>query len=34
MCGIVGIFDLTGQREINRELLATMNESQFHRGPR
>ncbi len=33
MCGIVGIFDLTGQREINRELLATMNESQFHRGP-
>jgi len=33
MCGIVGIFDLTGQREINRELLGKMNESQFHRGP-
>ncbi|MCF7970304.1 MAG: amidotransferase 1, exosortase A system-associated [Methylococcaceae bacterium] len=33
MCGIVGIFDLTGTREINRELLHVMNESQFHRGP-
>jgi len=33
MCGIVGIFDLTGQREINRGLLDRMNESQFHRGP-
>lgn len=33
MCGIVGIFDLTEKREINRELLARMNESQFHRGP-
>ncbi len=33
MCGIVGIFDLKERREINRELLSTMNESQFHRGP-
>jgi len=33
MCGIVGIFDLSGKREINRELLHVMNESQFHRGP-
>jgi len=33
MCGIVGIFDLTEKREINRELLARMNESQYHRGP-
>lgn len=33
MCGIVGIFDLNGKREINRELLHVMNESQFHRGP-
>jgi asparagine synthase (glutamine-hydrolysing) len=33
MCGIVGIFDLTGQRTIDRELLSRMNESQHHRGP-
>lgn len=33
MCGIVGIFDLTEKREINRDLLSRMNESQFHRGP-
>ena len=33
MCGIVGIFDLTGQREIDAELLHRMNETQFHRGP-
>ncbi len=33
MCGIVGIFDLKEKREINRELLSNMNESQFHRGP-
>ncbi len=33
MCGIVGIFDLLEKREINRELLGKMNESQFHRGP-
>ncbi len=33
MCGIVGIFDATGEREIDRDLLGRMNESQFHRGP-
>lgn len=33
MCGIVGIFDLQAKREINRDLLSRMNESQFHRGP-
>ena len=33
MCGIVGIFDLKGKREINRDLLSRMNESQHHRGP-
>ena len=33
MCGIVGILDLKGKREINRDLLAEMNETQFHRGP-
>ena len=33
MCGIVGIFDTRGQREIDREALRRMNESQFHRGP-
>lgn len=33
MCGIVGIFDISGKREINRDLLHVMNESQFHRGP-
>src|SRR5436190_16959938 len=33
MCGIVGIFDTRGRREINRDLLARMNESQHHRGP-
>ena len=33
MCGITGIFDLKGKREINRELLSSMNETQFHRGP-
>jgi asparagine synthase (glutamine-hydrolysing) len=33
MCGIVGIYDLTAKREINRDLLSRMNESQFHRGP-
>lgn len=33
MCGIVGIFDISEKREINRDLLHTMNESQFHRGP-
>lgn len=33
MCGIVGIYDLTGERNISRELLSRMNETQFHRGP-
>jgi asparagine synthase (glutamine-hydrolysing) len=33
MCGIVGIFDTREQRGINRELLARMNQTQFHRGP-
>ena len=33
MCGIVGIFDIKEQREINRDLLSRMNESQHHRGP-
>ncbi|WP_275098462.1 XrtA/PEP-CTERM system amidotransferase [Sedimenticola hydrogenitrophicus] len=33
MCGIVGIFDLTGNREISRDLLTRMNETLHHRGP-
>ena len=33
MCGIVGIFDTRGTREIDRALLARMNETQHHRGP-
>lgn len=33
MCGIVGIFDTTGQREIADSLLSQMNQTQFHRGP-
>ena len=33
MCGIAGIFDIHKKREINRELLASMNEVQHHRGP-
>jgi asparagine synthase (glutamine-hydrolysing) len=33
MCGIVGIFDIHGKSDIDRELLSRMNESQFHRGP-
>jgi asparagine synthase (glutamine-hydrolysing) len=33
MCGIVGIFDLAGRREIDRALLDRMNETQHHRGP-
>lgn len=33
MCGIVGIFDIQGQSDIDRGLLSRMNESQFHRGP-
>jgi asparagine synthase (glutamine-hydrolysing) len=33
MCGIAGMFDLGGQREFDRDLLLTMNLSQYHRGP-
>jgi asparagine synthase (glutamine-hydrolysing) len=33
MCGIAGIFDTRGQRDIDRDLLGRMNQSQFHRGP-
>ncbi len=33
MCGIAGIFDLTGEREFERSLLERMNQVQFHRGP-
>ncbi len=33
MCGIVGIFDLNGKREIDLTLLTRMNQSQLHRGP-
>ncbi len=33
MCGITGIFDTRSRREMNRDLLHRMNESQHHRGP-
>ena len=33
MCGIAGIFDTRGRRDIARDLVARMNESQHHRGP-
>jgi asparagine synthase (glutamine-hydrolysing) len=33
MCGITGIFDPRGGSEIERDLLARMNDAQFHRGP-
>src|SRR5204862_2619292 len=33
MCGITGIFDTTGRRDIDRDVLVRMNESQHHRGP-
>jgi asparagine synthase (glutamine-hydrolysing) len=33
MCGIVGIFDTRGSREIDPALLKRMNETQHHRGP-
>ncbi|WP_300452741.1 XrtA/PEP-CTERM system amidotransferase [Accumulibacter sp.] len=33
MCGITGIFDTRGRREIDRAALTRMNESQYHRGP-
>src|SRR5262245_22296270 len=33
MCGIVGILDTRGRREIPRALVERMNETQHHRGP-
>ena len=33
MCGIVGIFDTIGLRDIDPNLLGRMNDSQAHRGP-
>ncbi len=33
MCGIVGVFDVRGKREISRGLVERMNETQHHRGP-
>ncbi|MDR7377291.1 asparagine synthase (glutamine-hydrolyzing) [Rhodoferax ferrireducens] len=33
MCGITGIFDTRGGRDIDRAVLHRMNESQRHRGP-
>ena len=33
MCGIVGIFDARGRRDVPRATLERMNESQHHRGP-
>lgn len=33
MCGITGIFDTRGRRDIDRAVLHRMNESQYHRGP-
>jgi asparagine synthase (glutamine-hydrolysing) len=33
MCGIVGIFDLEGNREIDRDLLTRMRDTMISRGP-
>jgi asparagine synthase (glutamine-hydrolysing) len=33
MCGITGLFDLNGQRQVDRAQLQRMNDSQLHRGP-
>ena len=33
MCGISGIFDTQGTRDISRALIARINDSQAHRGP-
>jgi asparagine synthase (glutamine-hydrolysing) len=33
MCGIVGLFDIRGQREPDRAILADMNSAIRHRGP-
>ena len=33
MCGITGVFDSRGRREMRRDVLERMNDSQQHRGP-
>lgn len=33
MCGITGIIDIRGSREVDRAVLQRMNDSQQHRGP-
>ena len=33
MCGITGVFDTRGRRDVDRATLVRMNESQHHRGP-
>lgn len=33
MCGITGIFDTRGTRDLDRAVLQRMNDSQLHRGP-
>ena len=33
MCGITGIFDTQGTREVDRQVLQRMNDAQHHRGP-
>ncbi len=33
MCGIVGVLDTRGRREIDRALVGRMNDTQHHRGP-
>ncbi len=33
MCGISGLFDIAGRAEYDRDLLRTMNQAQYHRGP-
>ena len=33
MCGITGIFDTRGKRDLDRGVLQRMNDSQQHRGP-
>ena len=33
MCGITGVFDTRGRRDVDRSTLVRMNESQHHRGP-
>lgn len=33
MCGIAGIYHLTEKQQIDPQLIAKMNDTQFHRGP-